>query len=188
MGARLLVPINRPIAMTYSNMERKQKIVSTRLRFLLAAKALRPLLPLLKVGYKEKYRRDRRVRPFNHAMRQVLKNGIVGEYPDLQVDYSRILLSDGSYDRLSAVELSRDESVLQIKYAIDAAGKADDVVLWTALCVEKEEALAVQGKRSNGTLQSAVPSHLIECRFHHYITVCDRDYKRFSRSQYLGMI
>lgn len=155
-------------------------------RFQLASKSLRPLIALLKLGYSEKSRRNRAVRPFNHAMGQVIKNAIIGEYPDLSVDYSRILLSDGTYRQVAEATVSRSGALLQLTYSMEG-GKADDVVLWAILCTEIEETLALQGRRSEGTLAVTIPTHLMAYAHQHYVMVCDRNYKRFAQSQYLGL-
>ncbi len=155
-------------------------------RFQLATIALRPLLPLIKIGYQAIFRRNRSVRPYNHAMSQIIKGAISGDYPELSIDYSRVLLSKGAYEQVSEPAVLRSGDSLELTYGTVGA-KADDIVIWAVLCVEMEEVLATQGTRIEGGLSLHIPRHLAPYRHHHYLIVGDRSYNRFAQSKYLGV-
>lgn len=161
------------------------------LKFQVATKVLRPLIPFVKLGYQAKYKRNSAIRPYNHAMAQVIKQAIIGEYPDLTVDYAKVLLSDGNYGRLPDVTLSRSGPNLELQYGGVQhlySQKPDDLIIWVVLCPTLEEAISVEGTRNLGKLEVMVPQHFEGHVCHHYVIACDRDHRRFSKSVYLGQL
>src|SRR5690606_31715702 len=122
--------------MSNSNKQRTPMQLAVLLKFRIATKVLRPLIPFIKIGYQAKYRRNSAIRPYNHAMAQVIKQAITGEYPDLIVDYAKVLLSDGNYGRLPDVTLSRSGSDLELQYSTVQSRhnkKPDDLIIWVML-------------------------------------------------------
>lgn len=158
-------------------------------RFKLACKVVKPLMPFLQVTYRNKAKRNRRLKPHNVAIAQVIKQAIVGLYPDMRVDYAKLLLSDGIYAGLSNVQLSVSGLEIRLQHerstAVNRKNK-DDIVIWVVYCPTLEECISVEGVRYDDHLSVTIPQWFINHDLHHYLIVCRRDYSLFSTSQYLG--
>lgn len=68
-----------------------------RLRFACAVNFAKPLSYVFNVGYGTKAKQN--LSGYNLAVRQVFKEAIVGEYPDLEVDPSQVRISEGNLVR-----------------------------------------------------------------------------------------
>ncbi|HET6556805.1 MAG TPA: DUF6266 family protein, partial [Prolixibacteraceae bacterium] len=64
-----------------------------RAKFSLVVKFLRPLTALLRIGFKEA---GSRLSGFNAAMSYVMENAVMGIYPDLDIDYTKVLVCRGN--------------------------------------------------------------------------------------------
>src|SRR5574344_2038045 len=69
-----------------------------RSRFNAALKFLQPMKDFIKVGFKSY---AVKMTEFNSAMSYILKNAIIGTYPDFVIDYSAALISKGTLSRAS---------------------------------------------------------------------------------------
>lgn len=76
--------------------------------FLLVVRFLRPLLDLIKVGYSTY---ARRMSAYNAATSYVLRHALSGEFPDLHLDYARVLLSRGNLRGLTEVQIQSAASL-----------------------------------------------------------------------------
>jgi hypothetical protein len=65
-----------------------------RSKFTLVVNLLRPMLPLLRVGWKQ-YAHGRQS-AFNAATSYTLANAIIGEYPDYKIDPKKVMISRGT--------------------------------------------------------------------------------------------
>lgn len=158
-------------------------------RFKLATKVIGPLLPFLKIGYKVKCRRKRKVSPHNLAVSQVFKDAVVGEYPDLRIDYGRILLSDGHYPSLVQVTFLQSGNRMEVRHTSNVSiigASGDDLMLWVMFCPSLADCISVEGIRSDDRFMMVVPQRFDGLECHHYLMVCRRDYGQVSKSIYLG--
>lgn len=64
-----------------------------RARFGMAGKFLRPLIPFLRVSYRSLAVKKS---AFNAAMAHTLENAVKGIYPDVMIDYTKVLVSQGT--------------------------------------------------------------------------------------------
>lgn len=158
-------------------------------RFRLANKVIRPLMSFLKIGYRSKCQRKRKLRPHNIAVAQVSKEAIIGEYPDMSVDYTKILFCDGYYPGLSSVTLLLSSGQVELRHRLDSSSigrNEDDIVLWLMFCPILEECISIEGIRNVDKFTMSIPQRFEGYDCYHYLMVCRRDYGLFSKSQYLG--
>lgn len=169
--------------------EKSQAQLAVLERFKLASQLIGPLMPFFKIGYKVKCKRKKKLRPHNFAVAQVFKGAIVGEYPDLRIDYASVLLSDGHYPSLVQVTLLQSENRIELRHTskVSLIGTSDDdLILWVMFCPVLGECISVEGIRSDECFIMAIPQRFERLECHHYLMVCRRDYGRFSKSVYLG--
>ena len=67
--------------------------VNHRQKFGMVTSFLQHFNPILQIGFKEKA--ENLMSPYNYACQQALKEGIIGDSPDVSLDYSKIKLSSG---------------------------------------------------------------------------------------------
>ena len=63
-----------------------------RARFSTVGKFLRPLIPFLRIGFKNQAVKKS---GYNAAMAYTLENAVTGVYPAFEIDYSKVLVSEG---------------------------------------------------------------------------------------------
>lgn len=163
--------------------------LAVRLRFKMAIGLVRPLMPFIKLGYQEKWKRRKRVRPHNIAVAHVVKQVIVGEYPALQIDYAALVLSDGAVQNLANSEITVTADHIELTHMSSYSTRwtyFDDKVIWVMYCPLLEECISVEGKRDEVNFKMIVPLRFAGLECHHYLMVCRRDYSVFSKSKYLG--
>lgn len=66
--------------------------LAQRAKFSTLLKFLKPCKEFIKIGFQSK---ARNMSPFNYATSFVYKNALIGDYPDISIDYSKVLLSAG---------------------------------------------------------------------------------------------
>lgn len=155
----------------------------------MAIRLVRSLMPFLKLGYQAKCRRKKKLKPHNVAVARVFKEVIRGSYPDLVIDYSALVLSEGSVHNLynSKILVTADQIELTHDSSVNHKWNYyDDRVIWVLYCPILEESISVEGKRADPSFTMTVPSRFVGLDCHHYLMVCRRDYSEFSKSNYLG--
>lgn len=81
----------RSRATSYSN-ARTEAQLDQRARFSVMGKFLRPLIPFLRIGFKNQ---AIKMSGFNAAMSYNLENAITGVYPAYEINYAQVLVSQG---------------------------------------------------------------------------------------------
>lgn len=90
-----------------SNKPATEKQLMQRLKFARAVAFLSPIKDVVNLGYSD--HKQTRSSGYNQALRNVLKVGISGDYPDYYISYPDVLISKGSMAGLVGLEV--DESV-----------------------------------------------------------------------------
>src|SRR5690554_745405 len=67
--------------------------IAQRAKFALAVSFLRPIKPLLDLGFSDKT--QGRQTGYNRALQAMMNNAISGEYPDLSVDFAEVVVARG---------------------------------------------------------------------------------------------
>lgn len=85
---------------------------SNRSKFRFATSFLRVFKELVRIGFPQ----EKRMTSMNRAMKELLRNGIVGVYPNWRIDFPKVLLSKGSTPKLPALAMvleKRNEVLLK---------------------------------------------------------------------------
>lgn len=100
--------------------------IEQRSKFGLTTGFLQSLNPLLQIGLKQIS--GNLMTPFNYACKQVLKDAITGESPNFGIDYSKVLLSDGSLSRATGAKalINADKASFSWNYEEGSPGKGTD--------------------------------------------------------------
>jgi hypothetical protein len=88
--------------------------INQRTKFNLVNQFLKALNFLLKIGFK-KVAGDL-MSPYNYALQFILKNAITGEAPDFEIDYSKVLISDGDLSQVKAASAELTEGNVNFRW------------------------------------------------------------------------
>lgn len=158
-------------------------------RFTQARLFLNPLNTLIQSGFSACKKPKTAL---GEAMSFLIRNAMVGEYPDIHVDPALAKLSQGSLSSQSIDTIHRDKDTVTLTWIFAPSRindiKWDDELILCAYDVENSNAAINEDKvlRQDEKMELALPSILHGRPVHLYLVVHDRDKKSFSRSQYLG--
>jgi hypothetical protein len=93
--------------------------INQRSKFSLVTVFLQALNFLLKIGFK-KVAGDL-MSPYNYACQFALKNAITGEGPDFEIDYSKVLISDGDLSQVKAASAELTEGNVNFEWEDNTA-------------------------------------------------------------------
>lgn len=161
-----------------------------RLKFSMASKLLRSMKPLLAITFKEG---NARMTGSNSALSYLLKNAIMGEYPDFQIDYRMLLVARGVLPGVVAPIASAAATPVvnftwQSNEGIGIAA-ANDKAIVVAYHPPTNSTHYVIGKafRNSGTATLDLPMLKGE-EVETYIAFIDDSGKEVSPSQYTGKV
>ncbi len=166
-------------------------------KFVLMHKFLKPLLSILNVTYNNL---AIQMTGFNKAFSYNVKNAITGDYPDLKIDYSMVLLGRGDLPNvMMPVSVISKEGKLVFNWTDNSRkgkAKAFDKVFVAVYCEEngKWEYGLNLATRSAGTCSIDIKDFaddikdFTEKEVHSYIGFISEDGKDVTNSLYLGMI
>ncbi|UZJ63220.1 DUF6266 family protein [Sphingobacterium sp. KU25419] len=161
-------------------------------RFYAMSKFLMPIAPILRLGFGQV--NANRMTPTNAALQQNISQAVVGSYPNFELDYSKIMISSGSYIGGGAIAVSASLGVLSVDWDFSLSSlydsKADDQVIILLYQPKADEFVTTPtpATRANGTIDITVPSHLLGAKGHVWIFFADRKGTKVSRSTYLGEV
>ncbi len=81
--------------------------MAQRMRFAMAVGFLQPIKDVLNVGFSDTVLGTST--GYNQGVKSMLKNGIIGEYPDFEIDFSGVELSKGSLAGLINLQMTESE-------------------------------------------------------------------------------
>lgn len=121
------------------------------------------------------------------------KYALKGEYPDIEVDYEKVIISQGALALIDGVQLSKVEKGLNFSW--DASqknenGEYDDLVM-IMVCytvTQKADSYLNAAKRSDGIHFIEMRPEDLEKPMAVYMSVRSADGKRISDSSYLGAL
>lgn len=161
--------------------------LAVRQRFAQARFFLNPLNTLIKMGFSKSKKTA-----IGQAMSFLIRNAMVGEYPDIRVNPALAKLSNGSLvgQAINTIDRVGDSIILRWHFVPSRIHEInwDDELILCAYDVENGNAAINEEKvvRQDEKMELALPSILHGQSVHLYIMVHDRDKKSFSRSQYIG--
>ena len=130
-------------------------------KFALTMGLLKPLNPLLQIGWRQQANRQS---PINAAMSYHIANAISGDYPDFEIDYQKIVVSRGNLPGVKDLQISTisaTEIGLEWTYFDESTTSPDDEL---SLCVLNHTKNDIQINirdvvRSDGSITFGLPSH-----------------------------
>ncbi len=162
-----------------------------RARFGMAVSFLRPMKAILNLGFNDKVKKNST--GYNQGMRSFMKNAIIGDYPDLEIDYSKIEVSRGDLMKLIGITVAETTpgtlSVTWTDIGESDHGYGDDK-LYLLVYNKTEDIFATYmgAEREDGAMDIVMPPAFSGNEFHLYAFVMHREGKRASSSQYVGTI
>jgi len=97
-------------------------------KFNLAAKFLRAIKPVISLAYQS----DGRASSRNLAMKQIIEEAIIGEYPDFAIDYKSVQVSKGNLGDTYAMAAAPEGAAIRFRWKPDVYGEynaADKAIL-----------------------------------------------------------
>lgn len=168
-----------------------QDQLAQRARFGLAVSFLSPIKDLLNLGYSDSTLT--RSTGYNKALQHLLNNGIVGDYPDFELNYAAISISRGSLGNLMAVGW-QEAAPREISLTWDPQTNrfnafGDDSVILLLYNIDKMFfSILESSTRSDGNLNMELPDVYAGDRIVGWVFTGHRDGVKTSSSYYLGEI
>jgi len=154
-----------------------------RVKFALVIALLRPLTAVLRVGWK---RYATHQSAFNAATAHALANAIVGEFPDFQVDYAKVMISKGSLTALETPAVACGGGHLTVSWDNNSGignAQATDKLLFAFINPAKNETVVRfnETERSEESFALNFPRWVGD-RIHIYVGFVSDDGKEVSDS------
>jgi len=171
--------------------------VSNRSRFLSVIRFLQPITEFIRVGYKSLALKKT---AFNAATSYHYHNAISGEYPDIVIDFTKVIVSRGNLTgAYNAAAISTTAATMQISWAdnsTDGSAKADDVAMVVVYHPVLKEAYFTlnAGSRSDLSADLQLPQSFSGGEVHVYLSFMALDAlssqatKSVSTSVYVGSV
>ena len=162
-----------------------------RVKLALATGFLRPVSALVNIGYKSLAVKQT---GFNVATAQVIADAFTGIYPDLEIDYSKVLISKGNLTGAwNAVAASNAANTLNLSWTDNSGsgtGKPDDKAVLLAYNAEQNQYVYTinGGERSTGVDSLLLPANFSGDTVHIWIAFIAADKKTISTSIYAGTV
>jgi len=163
--------------------------VTQRTKFSMVQSFLTSMIPVIRVGFK-KYTGKQTAT--NAAMSYNLKNGVIGEGSDLELDYPNLLISRGKLlpAPSPSVSINLNDIIVEWDNSISGnASRTDDVILLIYNKTKGESKYDINMFiRSTGEASTAIPANwngdTLEC----YFVFVSEDGKQVSNSVYAGSV
>jgi hypothetical protein len=172
--------------------------LAQRAKFALAVAFLQPMKWILNLGFNDKQRGNNT--GYNRGLQLFITQAITGEYPDYEIDFSNISVSQGNMDKLVGLTLSSDTpNTLSLVWMDLSVEPTDpDEVVGTyfddrvfVVVYNRTEQLFTTNRtaiRQNEGLQLELPAIFAGHEFHVWAFVRHREGGRQSISQYAGTV
>lgn len=148
-----------------------------------------PVSKLVNHSYKQINRKKVGI---NVLIRDILNDAIIGQYPKLEIDYSRVSLVRGnlpwSFGTLTQNEIYGD---LRLSWQIMADGDylEDELIIMIYCCTAKKWLFAEgEAQRAEGHCTLRIEAPIDGDRAQVWILFRSRDHKAYSSSQFLGEV
>ncbi len=152
---------------------------------------LEPLRPIIHKGFALPRGQDSKVAAMNRAVSYVYRHALEGEYPNFVINPATVRISQGSLAGLetTAMEIVDDELRLHWQPRINRKDAfEDDVVYLIAYNNTEHVALVGVASRKTGVACLDVEVEREGSQMLVYVCVGERDNRRFSNSQFLGVL
>ncbi|MBB2148289.1 DUF6266 family protein [Pedobacter gandavensis] len=127
----------------------------------------------------------------NLAVSYIKKQALTGEYPNIKVDYSKVILSRGSLDAVKDLKISKGENGLNLSWdnSLSANGASDDLVMVLVNHPSKKRASTYlnAARRADGSCFIALSEEwMLNEQMEVYLCLRSSNEKSISDSVYAG--
>lgn len=164
--------------------------VNQRTKFGFVTGFMQPLNPVIRIGCK--IAAGNVMTPYNFACKNALDKAITGVAPDVELDYSKVLISDGQLSQPTGTTAQLEGNVVNFQWndnSDSSSGIGTDKAVLVAYNVNNYEVSYSIGKvtRSSGSGSLPIPNSAIDDKLLFYIFFqSTSDSFNVSTSQYLG--
>jgi len=164
--------------------------LAVRLKMKLAANFLQPMLQFINLGFAHAVEGTDK-HPHNEATSYLTKKAMIGDYPDINIDYSKVLVSMGNLQPAvnPAVNVLTDaiEFTWEVAPGMNSRIKNDRAMLLIYFPVENEAIYVLSGaQRIAGRDAIQLPPDYLTRDMHTYMAFMADDRKSVSNSVYAG--
>lgn len=165
--------------------------MAQRAKFALATSFLSTIRDVLNVGFGD-IRRGRST-GYNEATKVMLKSGISGDYPDFEIDYAKVVLSNGSLAQLPSIEFM-ENGPLSIEFNWESivnernSFEDDDVVILLYNKTKNLFSVYEEAKRRDMAFSISMPGSFEGDELVSWVFLVKRDGNTTSSSQYIGEV
>lgn len=162
-----------------------------RARFALVGKFIRPLIPFLRVSYKSMAVNKS---AFNAAMAHTLENAVTGTYPELSIDFTKVLVSQGLLlGAESASAVSTTANTINFTWndnSEDYGANPTDKVVLVVYCPALQKFITSIGTamRTEGSQTMTLPTVFSTQEVQTYIGFCNATIDEFSNGEFLAAV
>ncbi len=172
--------------------------LAQRAKFALAVSFLQPMKWILNLGFNDKQRG--RSTGYNRGLQLFITEAISGDYPDYEIDYAKVAVSQGNMEKLVGLRMTSDAphtlSLAWVDHSEEPVdpnevkGAYDDDRLFVLLYNINEQVFTTNRSaiRQNEGLQLELPAVFAGHEFHAWVFVRHREGMRQSPSQYAGTV
>jgi len=152
---------------------------------------LQPVKEFLRIGF-ELANKGSNMSTTNMAYSHIFNNAIKGEYPDREIDFTKVLLSKGKMKETPGQQVKAVESGLEFSWSPQLLGNMswDDTVMLVAYmpALNDSQYLLSGGRRNGGTEILNLTGIPDETLIHTYVSFISANRKIISDSVYTGSI
>lgn len=165
--------------------------LAQRLKFAIAVGFLQPIKDVLNVGFGDNKRG--RSTGYNEAVKIMLKEAVIGQYPDFEIDYENLTLSKGSLAALISLDFV-EESPMNIAITWEYFANSfnsyedDDVVILIYNKTKKLFSIYEDVQRSDMAFNVAMPNSFDGDELVSWVFLVNRDGETTSPSQFAGEV
>lgn len=164
--------------------------IASREKFKFLRKWLVPLQPYVNIGFRNLAKECTEI---NVAFKENFRNAMIGEFPNFDIDYTKVVLSIGILAGATNPTASYlNSETLEISWINSYTGKSsfDDQLMLIIYCPFLTEADGFIGgtKRAVKRCVHPIPNQFIGQSLHIYMSFISINGKLVSNSQYLGKI
>lgn len=152
---------------------------------------LKPILNFINIGFGQQVKGIDK-NPHNLAVSYHKKHALKGFYPNIQVDFTKVIVSQGELSQITDMKFSQTATGLQFNWDPTLKFKAEEyddqvmiLIYYTAR--KKAEKYLNAAKRSDGAHFIAMDEEDLDSPLAVYISLKSADGTRISDSMYLGM-
>lgn len=150
---------------------------------------LRPMCNFINCSFEQEAQGTTK-NPHNLAVSYNKKQALQGEYPNLSVNYSKVILSKGNLPAAKDLKLEKQAEGIHVRWNTqpDPGGKADDIVMILLYIPSKNAAVDIlnAGRRSSGEYLIPLRKDFMDLPIEAYICFKKANGKAISDSVYLG--